>query len=86
MNINTETIRQHIVNSFLYGKDDGLQNDASLLASGVLDSTGVLELVAHLESSYGIKVRDDELIPENLDSINAIVAFLSRKQAAPVSS
>jgi acyl carrier protein len=46
----------------------------------VLDSTGFLELVAHLEETYGIKIGDDDMVPENLDSLNAIEAFVQRKQ------
>jgi acyl carrier protein len=47
----------------------------------VLDSTGFLELVAHLEATYGIKIGDDEMVPENLDSLNAIEAFVQTKRA-----
>ena len=52
----------------------------SFLENGIIDSTGVLELVAHLEETYDVKVQDDELIPDNLDSIDAIVAYLARKR------
>jgi acyl carrier protein len=49
---------------------------------GILYSTGFLELIAHIEGTYGITVMDEEMIPENLDSLNSLVAFLSRKCAA----
>ncbi|MBN1569565.1 MAG: acyl carrier protein [Acidobacteria bacterium] len=77
-----EDIRKFIVEFFLFGQGDGLTNCDSLLDKGIIDSTGVLELVAHLEKTYGIKVENDELLPENLDSIDAIVGFLERKKAA----
>jgi acyl carrier protein len=72
-------IRQFIVQNFLFGQDRELADDTSFLESGVIDSTGVLEVVAHLEETWGVKVRDDELIPDNLDSIDAIVAYVERK-------
>jgi acyl carrier protein len=74
-------IRRFIAEKFLFGEEDKLQNDTSLLEAGAIDSTGVLELIAHLESHYGIKVNDDELVPENLDTIASICAFLDRKLA-----
>lgn len=77
-----QDIRKFVVDNFLFGQDDGLAEDASFLETGLIDSTGVLELVAHLEKTYAIKVNDDELTPDNLDSINSIAAFLQRKLAA----
>jgi acyl carrier protein len=77
-------IRQYIIDNFLFGLDDGLSNDDSLLDKGIIDSTGVLELVAHLEKAHNIKVNDNELVPENLDSVNAIVGFLGRKRQASI--
>ena len=74
-------VRKFVVETFLFGQDDGLTDATSFLANGVVDSTGVIELVAHLEKTYQIKVRDEDLIPENLDSINAIAAYLARRQA-----
>ena len=59
--------------------DDGARFVASLLDQGIIDSTGVLELVTFLEDTYDIKVEDGELIPDNLDSINRLVRFLERK-------
>lgn len=76
-----QDIRKFVVDNFLFGQDDGLTEDASFLETGLIDSTGVLELVAYLEKTYGIKVNDDELTPDNLDSINSIAAFLQRKLA-----
>ncbi|MCC7374238.1 MAG: acyl carrier protein [Verrucomicrobiales bacterium] len=73
-------IRQFVVSNFLFGKDNGLTDAASFLEQGIIDSTGVLELVSHLEKTYGIKVDDAELVPENLDSVAAVAAFLQRKK------
>jgi acyl carrier protein len=75
-------IRKFVVETFLFGQDTGLADDASFLDHGIVDSTGVIELVAHLEKTYGIKVKDEELTPDNLDSIDAIAAYLDRKRAA----
>ena len=57
-----------------------LGDDTSFLEEGIIDSTGVLELVAHLQEHYGITVEDSELTPDNLDSINSISEFIGRKQ------
>ena len=76
------TVRAYIVESFLMGGDGAaLRDDASLLEEDVLDSTGVLELVAFLEERYGVAVADEELLPENLDSLDAIAAYVLRKAA-----
>ena len=74
-----QAIRTFIVDNFLFGQADGLADDASFLDEGVIDSTGVLELVAHIEAVYGVKVKDEELVPENLDSINSVAAYLAKK-------
>ena len=75
-----DEIRQFIIDNFLMGQDsDSLKDDSSFLEEGVIDSTGVLELVGFLEENYEIKVEDEELIPENLDSIKNICAYLETK-------
>ena len=76
-------VRTFIVENFLYGEDEGLARDDSLLEKGIVDSTGILQLVTYIESEFGIKVADEELVPENLDSISNIVAFLERKSVVP---
>jgi acyl carrier protein len=60
----------------------GLTDSASLLDLGVVDSTGVLEIMGFLESTFGVTVEDDEIVPENLDSIERIAAFVERKRPA----
>ena len=80
------TVREFIVNNFLFGQDGAeLTDDASLLELGIIDSTGVLELVSFLEGGYQLKIDDEELIPENLDSIRNVARFIRRKLADPSS-
>jgi acyl carrier protein len=75
-------IREFIVSNFLFGDAGSLTDETSFMQSDTLDSTGVLELVTFLEKTYGIKVEDKEMVPENLDSVNRAAAFVSRKLAA----
>jgi acyl carrier protein len=78
-----ERIRQHIVDNFLYtGDGSSLGNDQSLLESGIVDSTGVLELVFFVEETFGIKVKDEELVPRNFDAIAKLAAYVRTKLAA----
>jgi acyl carrier protein len=75
-----QQVRRFVIDNFPFGRvGDGLSNDASLLDQGIIDSTGVLELVTFLEETYDIKVEDEELTPANLDSITRLVNFLERK-------
>ena len=75
-------IREFIFENFLFdAEDSALQNDTSFLEQGVIDSTGVLELVDWLEDEFDIAVDDEELIPENLDSVNLLAAFITKKTA-----
>ncbi len=74
-----DKIKALIVEEFLFGKEDGLDDDASFLENGVIDSTGILVLVSFLEEEFSISVEDEELIPENLDSVNNVVAYVERK-------
>ncbi len=76
-------IRHFIVENFLFGNDENLSNDTSFLDEGIIDSTGVLELVTFIEENFAIKIRDDELVPENLDSISNITKFVQTKKTAP---
>jgi acyl carrier protein len=77
-----EQIRGYIVENFLFGDAGPLQSDAmSLLDAGIVDSTGVMELVAFLEGDLGLTVEDHELVQENLDSVDNLVAYVARKRA-----
>jgi acyl carrier protein len=78
-----QQLRQFVVDNFLFGQPgDGLADSDSFLDRGIIDSMGVLELVGFLEESYGITVQDQELIPDNLDSIDKVASFLQRKLQA----
>ncbi len=72
-------IHKFIVDNFMFGQADGLKYDESLLQKGVIDSTGVLELVSFLRDNFNITVEDDEIVPSNLETINGIVAYVSKK-------
>lgn len=74
-------ITDFIVENFLFGNADGLKDDTSFLEGGIIDSTGVLELVTFLEEEFSIDVDDEDLIPENLDTINNVAAYVERKKA-----
>ncbi len=76
------SVRRFIGENFLFREEiESLPEDASFLEAGIIDSTGVLELVCFLESSFGIEIADDEMLPENLDSIRAVSAYVQRKVA-----
>ena len=73
-------IREFIKENFLFGGDDShLKADDSFLDNGIIDSTGVLELVAFVEQNFNIEVNDEELLPENLDSIRNLTLFINQK-------
>jgi len=74
-----QQIRAFIVENFLFGDANGLKDDSSFLDEGIMDSTGVLELVTFLEEEFSVTVEDEDLIPENLDSINNVTAYLEKK-------
>lgn len=76
------TIRNFIIENFLFEEDENLKAETSFLENGILDSTGVLELIAFLEETYEIEVEDDELIPQNLDSIINVTQYVRKKQEA----
>ncbi len=76
-----EQVRDFIIENFLFGEGgEDLKDDDSFLEKGIIDSTGVLELVEWLEETFDFKVEDEELVPENLDSVNNLDAFISKKQ------
>ena len=75
-------IKQYIIDNFLFGNNfDTLKDNDSFLETGIIDSTGILELITFVEDNYNIKIDDTELVPENLDSINNIKAFIIRKSS-----
>jgi len=76
-----DQIHGFVVENFLFGDLDPLRDDEmSLLDNGIMDSVGVMELVAFLEQDMGLSIDDSELVPENLDSIRNLVGFVTRKR------
>jgi acyl carrier protein len=78
-----ERVREFILESFYVADPGELTDEVSLIDSGYVDSTGMMEIIVFIEGEYAIEIGDDETIPENLDSISQIAAFVARKQLAP---
>ncbi len=73
-------VKGYILENFLYGgSSDQIADDDSFLEKGIIDSTGILELVGFIEETFSVKVADEDLVPENMDSINRIGDFIMRK-------
>lgn len=76
-----QVIREYVLENYLFTDDESeLDNNDSFLEKGILDSTGILEIINLIEETFSFKVEDDEMIPENLDSVNNIVAYIGRKK------
>lgn len=76
-------IKEFILTAFLFTSDpECLADDTSFLENGIIDSTGVLEIVGFLEEAFGIKVEDNDITPENLDSVLRIVAYVNKKHVS----
>jgi acyl carrier protein len=81
MTVVEQKLRKIVTETFLVGGESGdLLGDDSFIEKGIIDSTGILQLVEFVEQEFGLKVDDEDLIPENLDSINRLVAFVERKK------
>lgn len=78
--VHTQQIRGFIVDNFLLGRDSGFDNDESLLETGIIDSTGIMHVVAFLEEQFAITIDDDDLVADNLDSVTRIARFVTSKQ------
>ncbi|WP_448206188.1 acyl carrier protein [Azospirillum sp. sgz302134] len=76
-----EEIRAFIVENFLLGNDSGFDSSESLLETGIIDSTGIMHVVAFLEEHFGIVVEDEDMVADNLESVALISAYVERKQA-----
>lgn len=76
----TEQVRDFVTSNFYVADPSALEDHASLLDQGIIDSTGVLEVIFFIEETFGIKVNDDEMLPENLDSIERIAKFVAHKR------
>ncbi len=75
-----QKIRRFIKDNFLLGNDASLKDDDSFMGKGIVDSTGILEVVSFVEEAFGFKIDDEELLPDNLDSINNLTAFIQKKK------
>lgn len=76
-------IKKFVLENFLFSDDEGLLCDHdSMIKKGIVDSTGILELITHLEETFEISVAEDEMVPANFESIDAITAFMARKLPA----
>lgn len=77
-------VRGYILENLLFSSDESeLPNDASLLERGIIDSTGVLEIILFLEEEFGVSIKAEQMLPENFDSVDNIVRFVHQLQGAP---
>lgn len=75
-----QQLRRYVLENFLFTDDGGaLDDDASFLQKGIVDSTGIMEVILFVEEEYRVSVRDDEMVPDNLDSIDNLVTFVQKK-------
>ena len=80
---NQTTLKQYILKNFLFTDDaSALGAQDSLVRGGILDSTGIYELIMHIEEEFGLSIAPEEMIPDNFDTLDAIDAFIARKRAA----
>ena len=81
-----DELRRFVIDNFLYGRDDHFSNETSFLEMGMIDSTGILELVGFLEKTYHITLDDMDLVAANLDSISRLATFVRRKSLTQCST
>jgi len=74
-----EQLKHFVIENFLFGRENGLKDDDSFLDNGIIDSTGVLELITYIEETFGIRVQDADLVPDNLDSIEKVTQYVQRQ-------
>ena len=74
-----EMVKAYVVENFLFGDDSRIGPKTDFLENGILDSTGVLELIGFLEEKFGIRVEDDEVVPNNMNSLEKITLYISKK-------
>ena len=77
-----DKVKTFIRDNFLFDSSAHIEDDDSLLEKGIIDSIGVLELVLYLEEEFGVKIKDEEVIPENLDSVANIEKLIKNKNGA----
>ena len=79
----TADVLAFVRSNFMFDSGAPIENDQSLLGSGIVDSTGILELISFLESRYDIKFKDEELVADNFDTLRSISAFVTMKASRP---
>lgn len=80
-------IRHYILENFLFTSDEKkLKNTDSFLEEGIVDSTGILELLMFVEETFGVKVEDEEVLPDNFDSVDQLARYIGRKQGVTESA
>ena len=79
-------VRDFVAANFYVADPKSLEDRTSLLDHGIIDSTGVLEVIMFIETTFGVTVEDSEMLPENLDSIERIAAFIGRKKVLPIAA
>jgi acyl carrier protein len=85
MSLIEQDLRKFVVDNFLFGNDDfKFSDDDSFLEKGLIDSMGILNLISHVETRYGVQVADSDLLPEHWDSVNRIAAYVAARQAREV--
>ena len=80
----SEDVRTFIVNSFLFGSEVPFSDEDSFIEKNLVDSTGMLELISFIEARYNISVLEEEIIPENLDSVRRVSEFVAKKLSSVV--
>jgi acyl carrier protein len=79
----TTDLRMFIVDNFLFGEDDQITDQTPLVESGIVDSTGILEIIGFIETTYRVAVKDDEVIPDNFSNLASMDAYLQEKLRTP---
>ena len=74
-----EQLKSFVVENFLFGQSDSLDYDTDFFEKGIIDSTGIMELISYIEITFNIAVLDEELTPENFSSINILSEFINQK-------
>jgi acyl carrier protein len=77
-----QQLRAYIIENYLFGEPMDFADTDSFMELGIIDSTGVLELVSHLETEYGIAIGTEEIVPDNFDTIDRLAKFLARKTSS----
>jgi acyl carrier protein len=75
-------LKEFVINNFMFGRGDSLENDTDFFDKGIIDSTGTLELVSYIEENFNISVLDNELIKENFSSLNKVNEYINNKLAS----